>query len=97
MALSKVANQDYEINKTSSPVTDLRTINILTALAVEKGWAIHHLDTSTAYLNAKILNSIPTYCQPPSEAKAIYNKVLESSPPCFSYTNRAAAKGSPTS
>ncbi|KAG7664873.1 uncharacterized protein J8A68_001599 [[Candida] subhashii] len=54
---------DFDISKISSPVTDLTTIRLLTAIATEFSFKIHHLDVKSAYLNADLSDDI--YVKPP--------------------------------
>ncbi|KAG7666113.1 uncharacterized protein J8A68_000369 [[Candida] subhashii] len=54
---------DFDITKISSPVTDLTTIRLLTAIATEFSFTIHHLDVKSAYLNADLSDEI--YVKPP--------------------------------
>lgn len=54
VALGNLQRPGLDYNNTFSPVVKARTVRILTALAVEKGWSIHHVDIKAAYLNAEL-------------------------------------------
>ena len=62
----QIAGVDFDKNCVLSPVTDLTTLRVLTAIAVEEKSQIHHIDIKSAYLNASlpkilryILNLLP--------------------------------------
>jgi hypothetical protein len=55
-------------DKTFSPVVKKRTVRVLCAIAVLKGWEIHHLDVLTAYLNSPLEEII--YVEEPEHFKS---------------------------
>lgn len=60
----QISHEHYDPYNVSSPVTDLVTIRIITTIANEMNWEIHHFDISSAYLNAPI--DLPNiYVKPP--------------------------------
>lgn len=61
----QIANEHYDTSKVSSPVIELSIIRLLTAIAVEYEWPIHHLDMSSAYLHADIDYEKSIYFKPP--------------------------------
>ncbi|KAG7662228.1 uncharacterized protein J8A68_004238 [[Candida] subhashii] len=58
--------KDYDPTRVSSPVIDLVSIRVLTAIATKNKLSIHHLDIQSAYLNAELTHDKPIYAQPPS-------------------------------
>lgn len=61
----QIANEHYDTSKVSSPVIELSIIRLLTAIAVEYEWPIHHLDISSAYLHADIDYEKSIFVKPP--------------------------------
>lgn len=55
----------YNKFKVLSPVTELRSIRLLTVLATEFKFVIHHLDIVSAYLNAPLPKGEEIYVKPP--------------------------------
>ncbi|GEQ72946.1 hypothetical protein JCM33374_g6634 [Metschnikowia sp. JCM 33374] len=51
--------------RVSSPVADLSSIRILTSIATEANYPIHHLDIKSAYLNASLPEGEEIYVRPP--------------------------------
>ena len=61
----QIAGVDFDKNCVLSPVTDLTTIRVLTAIAVEEKSQIQHIDIKSAYLNASLPKNTPIYIKPP--------------------------------
>ncbi|KAJ8140640.1 hypothetical protein OY671_006178 [Metschnikowia pulcherrima] len=51
--------------RVSSPVVELSSIRVLTSIATEYGYPIHHLDIKSAYLNAPLPKGEEIYVAPP--------------------------------
>lgn len=58
------AGINYSEHEVSVPVADLLLIRVLTALAAEYKYIIHHLDISSVYLNGH-LSEDNIYVRPP--------------------------------
>ena len=61
----QIPGLDFDKNCVLSPVTDLTTIRVLTAIAVESKAQIHHIDIKSAYLNATLPKDTPIFVKPP--------------------------------
>ena len=61
----QIAGLEFDKNRVLSPVTDLSTIRVLTAIAVENEAQIHHIDIKSAYLNATLPKDTPIFVRPP--------------------------------
>lgn len=55
----------YNKHRILSPVIDLLTVRLMTAVATEKNYSIHHLDIQLAYLNAPLPEHERIYALPP--------------------------------
>lgn len=62
----QIAGVDYHPEKISSPVTDLTSIRVLTVIATELSYDIHHVDIKSAYLNASLSEDTPIFVRPPT-------------------------------
>lgn len=61
----QIAGIDFDPSRILSPVTDLMTIRVLTVIACELNYEIHHVDITAAYLNALLPKDQPIYVKPP--------------------------------
>ena len=58
VAKGYVQKQGIDFEEIFAPVTRLETVRLLLALAVNKGWEVHHLDVKTAFLNGEIQEEV---------------------------------------
>lgn len=60
-----VENRDFDPHAISSPVVDLTSIRLLSAIAVENNLVMHQLDIASAYLNASLEDGRVIFVRPP--------------------------------
>ncbi|KAI3501786.1 hypothetical protein L1887_29807 [Cichorium endivia] len=63
VAKGYVQEQGIDFEEVFAPVARIETIRLLIALAVGKGWKIHHLDVKTAFLYGELKEDVYV-CQP---------------------------------
>lgn len=61
----QISGVNFDPSRVLSPVTDLTSIKILTVIATELNYEVHHVDIKSAYLNSELPDGIPIYIRPP--------------------------------
>jgi len=54
VAKGYVQKHGVDFDEVFAPVVRLDTIRLLLALAVNRGWQVHHLDVKSAFLNGEL-------------------------------------------
>ena len=68
IAKGYVQRQGIDFDEVFAPVACLESVRLLLALATSEGWAIHHMDVKSAFLNGELLEDV--YVEQPRGVRA---------------------------
>jgi hypothetical protein len=58
VAKGYVQRQGIDFDEVFAPVARLESVRLLLSLAASEGWAVHHMDVKTAFLNGELLEEV---------------------------------------
>jgi hypothetical protein len=57
-SLHHVQQQGVDFEEVFTPVARMESIRLLLALAAQEGWAVHHMDVKSTFLNGELLEEV---------------------------------------
>ncbi|KAF0890606.1 hypothetical protein E2562_003802 [Oryza meyeriana var. granulata] len=81
IAKGYVQRQGVDFEEVFVPVARLESVRVVIALATHNGWAVHHMDVKSAFLNGELKEEVyvaqpPDFIQQGCENKTIYSACL---------------------
>jgi len=76
VAKGYVQRQGIDFDEVFAPVARLESVRLLLALAASEGWAVHHMDVKSAFLNGELLEDVYVEQPPGFVVKNQEKKVL---------------------
>jgi hypothetical protein len=76
VAKGYVQRQGIDFDEVFAPVARLESVRLLLALAASEGWAVHHMDVKSAFLNGELLEDVYVQQPPGFVVKGQETKVL---------------------
>lgn len=77
VAKGYVQRQGVDFDEVFAPVARMETVRLLTSLAAQDGWEVHHMDVKSAFLNGELVEEVYVSQPPGFEIEGQEHKVLK--------------------